>query len=115
MSFQDKLKSAHKEMDEAGIKKSNYNSPILVLFRKLGLNIKPLQYYSFSQSFLITAVWFGIVWGLLMWFTTWQSSNMSGRLALAASICAGVLFGLFMAFYYQRCSKKHNLSKWEQL
>ena len=115
MSFQDKLKNAHTEMDRAGIKNSNYNSPILVLLRKSGLNIKPFQYYSFLQSFLITSAWFGSVWGLLMWFTTWQSSSTSGLFALATSVFAGLLFGLIMALYFKRSAKKNNLSTWEQL
>ncbi len=115
LSFQEKLKKAHKEMDEAGIKRSNYNSAILVLLRKLGLNIKPFQYYSFLQSFIITSAWFATAWGLLMWFTTWQFSSTPVLIALSTSVFAGLLFGLIMALYFKRSAKKNNLSSWEKL
>ena len=102
-------------MDEAGIKRSNYNSAILVLLRKLGLNIKPFQYYSFIQSFIITSAWFATAWGLLMWFTTWQFSSAPVLIALSTSVFAGLLFGLIMALYFKRSAKKNNLSSWEKL
>ena len=115
MSYQDKLEAAQKELNETKIWKSNYNPPIFVLLRKLGLNIRPLHYNTFVGNFLFASIWFGVVWGLLMWFTTWQPQNMPIQIALISSLSAGLLFGFFMAIYYKRSAKKNNLSNWQQL
>lgn len=115
LSFKDKLQNAHKEMEASGIKKFNYNSPMLVLLRSLGLNIRPFQYYSFIQNFVITSIWFSTVWGALMWFTTWGPDNMRVQFALILSLFAGLLFGLIMALYFKSSAKSNNLSSWEQL
>jgi len=115
MTYQHKLEAAQKELSETKIWKSNYNPTIFILLRKLGLKIRPLHYNTFVVNFLSAAVWFSVVWGLVMWFTTWQSKNMPIQIALIISLSAGVLFGLFMAIYYKRSAKKNNLSSWNQL
>ena len=115
MSFQDKLEVAQKELNEADIWKSNHNPPISVLLRKLGFNIRPFHYCSFKSNFLTASVWFGGVWGLFMWFTSWQSNGMTIQAALISSFFAGIFFGLFMALYYKRSAKKNNLSDWQTL
>ncbi|PKG76487.1 hypothetical protein CXF86_03220 [Shewanella sp. GutCb] len=115
MSFQDKLEAAQKELSEANIWKSNHNPPISVLLIKLGFNIRPFHYCSFISNFITASLWFGSVWGLLMWFTSWQSSGMTIQAALIGSFFAGILFGLFMALYYKHSAKKNNLSHWHTL
>ena len=115
MSFQVKLEAAHKELSETKIWKSSYNPPILVLLRKFGLEIRPFHYSSFITNFIITSVWFGCAWGLIMWFTIWQSAKMPILIAFIASLSAGLLFGLTMAFYYKLSAKKNNLSDWREL
>lgn len=49
-----------------------------------------------------------------MWFTSWQSSGIAVHTALISSAFAGMLFGLFMAWYYKRSAKKHKLSDWNE-
>ena len=115
MSFSAKLNAAQKELSESKIWKANSNPPLFVLLRKLGINIRPVHYNTFIVNFLLMAIMFGGTWGLIMWFTTWESQNMSIQMALITSLGAGLLFGLSMAFYYKRSSKKNKLSNWEQL
>jgi len=115
MSFSTKLNAAQKELSESKIWKVNSNPPIFALLRKLGINIRPFHYNTFIVNFLFMSLMFGGPWGLIMWFSTWGSQNMSIQMALITSLSAGLLFGLSMAFYYKRSSKKHNLSNWEQL
>lgn len=115
MSFQDKLKAAQKELNETKIWKSNHNPPIAILLRKFGFNIRPFHHCSFISNFINASLWFGCVWGLTMWFSTWQSSGMSVAVALIISFSAGLLFGLFMATYYKHSAKKNNLSDWQKL
>ena len=115
MSFQDKLEAAQKELNETNIWKSNHNPPISILLRKLGFNIRPFHYCSFISNFLNASLWFSAVWGLIMWFTTWQSTDISVQAALIISLSAGLLFGLFMATYYKHSAKKNKLSDWQKL
>jgi hypothetical protein len=115
MSFMDKLEAAQKELSETNIWKSNHNPPILVLLRKLGFNIRPFHYCSFMYNFLTFSVWFGGAWGLIMWFTTWQSDDMPIQIALLTSLFAGLLFGSLMALYFKRSAKENKLSDWHTL
>jgi hypothetical protein len=115
MSFQDKLEAAQKELNETNIWKSNHNPPISVLLRKFGFNIRPFHYCSFISNFLNASLWFSVVWGLIMWFSTWQSNDMSVQVALITSLSAGLLFGIIMAVYYKHSAKKNNLSGWHKL
>jgi len=115
MSFSVKLNAAQKELSTSKIWKSNSNPPLFVLLRKFGVNIRPMHYNTFIVNFLIMSPIFGGTWGLLMWFTSWKSQNMSIQIALIISLGAGLLFGLSMALYYKLSSKKNNLSNWEQL
>ncbi len=64
MSFQDKLKATKKELSETKIWKSNYNPPIFVLLRKLGLNIRPFHYSTFPVNFFSSSIWCGLGFGL---------------------------------------------------
>ena len=60
-------------------------------------------------------IYFGIAWGILMWFLLWSGQSMSVWVAMVASFAAGLLFGVSMAFYYRHSARKHSLSKWEDL
>ncbi len=74
-----------------------------------------MHYNTFIINFLTMAIMFGLFWGLIMWFTTWKNQSIPIQIALITSLCAGLLFGLSMAFYYKLSAKKNNLKKWEQL
>ena len=115
MSFQDKFEAAQKELNETEIWQSNYNPPVSVLLRKLGFSIRPFHYCSFISNFLASSIWFSGVWGLIMWFTTWQFNDTPIQFALLTSLFAGLFFGLIMALYYKHSAKKNNLSDWHAL
>tara|TARA_B100000768_G_scaffold179125_1_gene196167 strand:- start:319 stop:666 length:348 start_codon:yes stop_codon:yes gene_type:complete len=115
MSFSDKLNAAQKELSDSKIWKSNSHPPLFVLLRKLGVNIRPMHYNTFVVNFLLMALMFGGLWGMIMWFTTWEPQNMPIPIAIISSLAGGIVFGLSMAFYYKLSSKKNNLSNWAQL
>nr|WP_245884161.1 DUF6404 family protein [Vibrio albus] len=50
MDYETKLQLAYKELSDKGVWKSNYNSPIATLLRKLGLCFPPPYYQSFLQT-----------------------------------------------------------------
>ena len=64
---------------------------------------------------LFFAAWFGPLWGLMMWFSTWQSEGYSASGALFASATAGVLFGFFMALFHVWRKRANKLPDWDRL
>ena len=64
---------------------------------------------------MLTGSFFGLVWGLLMWFWQWSDTGMSAGFAAALSVVAGLLFGLSMASYYAYGRRKHRLPPWTSL
>ncbi|PKH06640.1 DUF6404 family protein [Moritella sp. Urea-trap-13] len=115
MSYISKLESAQAELSKTEIWKSNSNPPIFKLLRKLGFSVRPSHYSSFVINFISSSIWFGSVWGLLMWFTIWSEQQISTDQAVANSLIAGFFYGLFMALYYKYSSSKNGLSNWNDL
>jgi len=54
-----------------------------------------------------------VIWGLPMWFFVWSSKGGSIVSALVTAGGAGAFFGLWMAAYYARGKRKHNLPDWK--
>ncbi|KIN62403.1 hypothetical protein Z946_1261 [Sulfitobacter noctilucicola] len=81
----------------------------------MGWLVKPPHYAPFWRVVLGYALWFGPVWGPLMWFLTWRAQGHGLVAALVASVCAGLLFGVLMAIYYRRSRSRNKLSSWDDL
>ncbi|MEE2944081.1 MAG: DUF6404 family protein [Pseudomonadota bacterium] len=114
-NYDRKFQAAIREMKEVGIWKSNANPPLLRLFRRFGLKVRPPHYGSLMKNGFIMGIWFAGVWGLLMWFLWWRADGKSFAEAALTSATAGVLFGVGMTAYYAFSRKKHHLSAWEEL
>jgi hypothetical protein len=69
--------------------RSNYAPPLLRLFWKAGGKMPPPPFAPFWRNMLFFAAWFGPLWGVFMWFSTWQSEGYSASGALFASVTAG--------------------------
>lgn len=101
-------------MAKTGILESNYYPPIVRLLWRMGFAIPLPHFISFGRVALASGGFFGTAWGLLMWFAYWRH-QIAPLLALAATLVAGVAFGLFMAAYYAQGRRKHNLPLWREL
>ena len=112
MTFKNRLAKAHKELESAGIWRSNYNPPPLSLLRKLGYLIPPPHYRSFLVNFISQTLYFSTIWGGVMWFFVWQDEHVDAHLACAVSISVGLFVAFFMAVYYKFSAKRHQLSNW---
>ncbi|MFC6588266.1 DUF6404 family protein [Sulfitobacter pacificus] len=107
--------AAMAELEATKIWRSNYNPPMMKLQRRLGWKMRPPHYARFWRIAVGYALWFGPVWGVLMWFASWRGQGFSLLSAVGASAVAGILFGVLMAAYYARARRRHKLSKWEDL
>ena len=114
-TYEQKFRAAVDELLVVGIWKSNAVPPYLHLARKLGMQPKPPHYASFWRVAVGMGIWFGSVWGLLMYLMFWRSQQLPVTMTLMAAVAAGVLFGILMALYYRRARTKYKLTEWEEL
>ena len=102
-------------LEKSGIRKSNYLPPATALLWRLGVKVPPPHFASFASTASITSLYFGSVWGAIMWLAVWSSQGLSTGSALSVAISAGVVFGASMAAYYAYGRKKHQFPTWESL
>lgn len=115
MSYQEKLESALKELDESKVRAPIPRSSVFRLLTKYGINIRPFHYNDFVKNFFIHSIQFALIGGGLMWFFIWQPQDVPITTIANKSIYVGLMFGLLMAFYYKYSALKHNLRKWDKL
>lgn len=83
------------------------------LLWRLGIKATPPLFSSFIIVFILHAIYFAVVLGLMMCAIFWRKQNLSFE-SIALSAClAGMLFGLFMAFFIKLRSKKYHLPSWK--
>ncbi len=113
--FTRRLAAAQDEMLAAGFKPSHTNPHLFKLLGRLGLNIRPPHYQPFAVNVLIYGWFFGIFWGIAMYWLVWRANDMPVPVATAFGASAGLLFGILMSAFtlWQRRSK--SLSRWQDL
>ncbi|MFN3067444.1 DUF6404 family protein [Serratia sp. J2] len=115
MKFDEKKERALALMAEKKMWRSNYAPPLLRLLWKFGVQMPPPPFMPFWLNVLCFGGFFGSVWGLFMWFTTWKSECYSVLMALQTSLLAGGLFGLMMALYHYWRKRVNKLPDWDSL
>ena len=103
------------ELEATDIWRSSYMPPIYHLYRKLGVKARPPHYARFGVNAVGQGVFFGLIWGVLMWFTQWQDLELSALGTICATVLVGVLFGCAMAFAFGRVARKWKLTDWDDL
>ena len=114
MSYERRLNSAHQELENKGVWPANYNPPLILLLRKLGLRLRPPHYERFMVNLLILGLPTGAIWGLLMWFFGWQY-EVSPVFALRQSALFGIGFGVLMAIIFWVRRRQLKLTPWAAL
>lgn len=85
-------------------------APILYrLAWRLGLRVRPPLYQSFRTLVLSHAAWFGLGFGILMWFFFWLPGGYPLPVVLLGIVLAGIPFGLLMAASIRRKAKHLHL------
>ena len=115
MTFEKRLTAAHQELASKGVWHANYNPPLCRLLRRLGCPVKPPHY----QGWLSNTLWFGVsaglIWGLFMWFFSWQPMGMDPLFSLRQTALFTSFFGLTMASMFWFRSKQLKLTPWAKL
>lgn len=83
--------------------------------RRLGLAVAPPHYAPFVANTLVSAMVFGLCWGLIMWLWTWSGTGMPWWSAVASALVAGLIFGVVRARHYRKSARRFRLSNWESL
>jgi hypothetical protein len=115
MDFHEQRERALQLLEKAGIDHSTYAPPLMQLLWRCGVKVRPPHFMSFNANALLSGVWFGASWGAVMWVGFWLRQGVGARLAVMSACGAGLCFGLFMASYYTRQRKTHDLPSWESL
>ncbi|WP_421214592.1 DUF6404 family protein [Aeromonas jandaei] len=115
MTFEERLAAAHQELASKGVWHANYNPPLCRLLRRFGYAVKPPHYEGWLTNFLAFGIGFGLVWGTMMWFFSWQPMAMDLLFALRQTALFAGFFGLTMASWLWLRHKQLKLTPWEQL
>lgn len=115
MSFERKKERAIAILESKNMWRSNY-APLLIRgLWKLGLKIPPLPFAPFWQIAVIMGVGFGSLWGIFMWFSTWQFSDVQPSEVISRILFSGILYGVVVATFHWWRKKVNDLPEWETL
>jgi hypothetical protein len=112
MTEKEKIALAISDLTARGVSKGVAAPPLFLLAWKLGIDLPPPLFISFTGLALVNGPFFGALWGLFMWLALWSREGWSATAAIAASLAAGSLFGVMMAFYFRRRARKLSLPLW---
>lgn len=115
MSFERKKERALAMMESKHMWRSNYAPPLLRGLWKLGVKIPPLPFVSFWRLTFMMGGIFGLMWGTMMWFYSWQGMGVQLSWAIFWSLSSGVLFGLMVATFHRWRKKVNDLPDWKDL
>jgi hypothetical protein len=112
MTHADKLRLMREHLTAMGLKESGFAPPAYRLMWRMGWDATPPLFASFLTNAALHGVFFGALWGLIMWFAFWSRQGMPGAIALVGSALAGLLFGLAMAAILRYRARKFGLPMW---
>lgn len=113
--FKRKTDKAFALMVETGLRKSQRVPFTYRLVWSMGLKLPPALFNSFGANLLLLSAYFGVSYGLLMWFITWHPGGMSPSEAIITSLLAGLFYGVCMAAVFRNRRKSKGLPEWEEL
>lgn len=114
-SFEAKLDRAHQHLQSTKIWRWNYNPPLYRSLRAAGIKIPPPHLTGFVFNAVFSALWFGLFWGIAMWFLAWSDQNMPVAGAVTGALTTGGIFGVFMGLYYTLSRRSHGLPSWNEV
>ena len=114
MSFESRRAKALDLLKSTGMVRSNYEPPLLRALWKIGFEVPPPHFVPFWKLTLFVAVWFGGVWSVFMWLTTWSGQGVAWT-TLCIPALVGTVIGLSLSLYYAHGRRKYRLPAWSSL
>jgi hypothetical protein len=111
MTHREKVEMLIADLGKRGVSAYTVAPPMFRALRAMGLRIRPPLYLGFFSLTLLMGIYFGPIWGLLMWLFWWRPAP---QILAIVSLTAGAFFGLSMATYYRWKAKHLNLPSWEK-
>lgn len=112
MNFNDKLAAAKELLAAKGIWRQAYAPTVVTFLWRLGVPMPPPHFAAFLSIFLFAGTFFGVLWGLIMWFWRWSSAGVTPGLAFGYAAASGIVVGLVFASYYRYSARKHGIPRW---
>jgi hypothetical protein len=112
MTHDEKVAYLMKDLGQKSVGQYTVAPPLYRLLWRLGVAVKPPYFAGFWSLVIITAVPFGIFWGIFMWFLIWRQNTPVGP-AIGFAALAGLLFGFVNAVHIRRRARKLALPRWD--
>lgn len=120
MEFEAKVVAARRFLAARGVAPGSVAPPLFRLCWRLGIEVAPPHFRRFGANALTLGGFFGVAWslcmGLLMGLGVLphRPMPMYGLVGgcLLMMVVSGALFGLAMAFHYQRDARRHRVPAW---
>src|SRR5437867_12529072 len=114
MTHAEKVEILIADFRERGIKKALAAPLPYRLLWKLGFHVTPPHFATFAANALPMAIFYGVLWGILMWLLFWRRErDFPIPAAIIASACFGLVMGVGLAISYRRKARKLSLPRWE--
>jgi hypothetical protein len=108
-----KIEDYKQRMAAKGVSQRTALPPAWRVLWHFGVELPPPPFLGFVPLALITGAIFGVLFGLAMWLIAGIGLIQTSAASIPArAAVASVFFGLFMAAYYRRLARKHNLGSW---
>jgi hypothetical protein len=115
MKSNPKREAALRLLAATGLKRSSYEPPLLRLLWRLGVDAPPPHFATFGGNVFIAGVYFGSIWGFIMWLFFWRPQATTATAAFVSVVVAGLLFGVTIAMYYAFSRRKYKLPPWHSV
>lgn len=115
MVFEDKKEKALTLMENKKMWRSNYAPPLLKMLWRLGAKVPPPPFAPFWLNTVIFSIVFIPLWGIFMWFSTWQDEPVSVLTMTLNSLSAGLIYGACMALFHFWRMRAKDLPDWKSL
>jgi len=113
MDHQAKVAHLLEDLKQRGISEYTTAPPFYRLLWRMGIETPPPHFASFGSIALMMGMFFGVGWGLVMWFLVWRADDVPIAIVVIMSVVAGALFGVIMAAYFRWRARKLALPPWQ--
>jgi hypothetical protein len=113
-TFEEKVAAAKELLASKGVARPAYAPSIVTWLWKMGIKVPPPHFAGVVGTFLFTSIFFGTIWGVIMWFVHYRPKGLPASAALTTAAMVGLGVGVLVAAYYRVSAKKHAIPRWSE-